>query len=451
MKRFSEQFNKQASHIRLQSSERSDLRERLVAYMEYHPLSAEAKAAMSSESFAGERFKTIRIDLPLISRFIGAFVVLTLIVIPIFAENTIPGDILYPVKVKFNEEVRSSLTFSPYQKVEWETVRLERRISEAQLLANAGLLTPEVEAQVAEAVKGHSDAAQKEIENIGTTDMAEAAIAKVALNSALEVQTEVLANQLAKNTENNATSTIGHSVSAIAAIIGEAKTNTDSKVDAASLPPEKLLAYLESETTRAYEYLDSVASVASVSERDDIRRRMKDVNTKIDLAVDEERQVTDSKLLLTAISDIRKLISFMTNIDVRANVSVEDLVPMVLTDEEHQKSVIEKSTKLNELDLLIEGRLENMPVAVKEKIVLSLLRVNELRANASTSIEGKDYLSAELNLNEALTIMLDLNNNTLGYQDVIEAETNVDDVKATTSAASEDKSSSTVMNNVTTG
>lgn len=442
MKRFSEQFNKQANGIRLQSSERSDLRERLVAYMEYHPLSAEAKANATAGSFAIESFKTVRIDLPLISRFVGAFAVLTLIVVPIFAENTIPGDILYPVKVKFNEEVRSSLTFSPYQKVEWETVRLERRISEAQLLANAGLLTPEVEAQVAEAVKVHSDAAQKEIANIETTDVAEAAIAKVALNSALEVQTEVLANQLAKSTDNNSTSTsTGHSVSAIAAIVGAAKSNTDSKLDASSLPPEKLLAYLESETTRAYEYLDSVSSVASVSERDDIRRRMKDVNTKIDLAVDEERQVTDSKLLLTAISDIRKLISFMTNIDVRANVSVEDLVPMVLTDEEHQASIIEKSTRLNELEEVISGRLSNIPVEVKEKINLSLVKVDELRANASSSIEAKDFRSAEISLTEALIIMLDLSNNTISYQTSVDVVGGSD--KATTSEPVTDKNSST--------
>ena len=139
MKRFSEQFNKQANHIRLQASERSDLRERLVAYMEYHPLTAEAKSVSTATPLAVQAYRNVRIDFPIISKFIGAFAVLVLIVVPVFAENTVPGDILYPVKVKFNEEVRGSLTFSPYEKVEWETERLERRISEAQLLAAAGL------------------------------------------------------------------------------------------------------------------------------------------------------------------------------------------------------------------------------------------------------------------------------------------------------------------------
>src|SRR6185436_14919248 len=39
------------------------------------------------------------------------------------AEGALPGDLLYPVKVKVNEEVRGALTLSSESKAEWQTTR----------------------------------------------------------------------------------------------------------------------------------------------------------------------------------------------------------------------------------------------------------------------------------------------------------------------------------------
>ena len=38
MKRFEEQFKKQAQSVHLRAAERRNLKERLVSYMEYHPM-----------------------------------------------------------------------------------------------------------------------------------------------------------------------------------------------------------------------------------------------------------------------------------------------------------------------------------------------------------------------------------------------------------------------------
>jgi hypothetical protein len=53
MKRFSEQFKKQADGISLKASERADLRERVNAYMEYHPLPAHLRAEVAPKSVVG--------------------------------------------------------------------------------------------------------------------------------------------------------------------------------------------------------------------------------------------------------------------------------------------------------------------------------------------------------------------------------------------------------------
>ena len=68
MKRFSEQFHKKASAVKLQAAEKRELRERLVSYMEYHPLPESLRVVESTAKQAGvgtslfaEPFKTFRI------------------------------------------------------------------------------------------------------------------------------------------------------------------------------------------------------------------------------------------------------------------------------------------------------------------------------------------------------------------------------------------------------
>ncbi len=51
------------------------------------------------------------------------------------AEQSLPGDPLYPVKVSVNENVRGAFAFSPEARAQWETHRLERRFDETERLA----------------------------------------------------------------------------------------------------------------------------------------------------------------------------------------------------------------------------------------------------------------------------------------------------------------------------
>ena len=66
------------------------------------------------------------------------------------AENALPGDILYPVKVKANEEIRSLIALSQASKAEWEVRRTERRLEEAEKLAAQGEISAEARVQIEE-------------------------------------------------------------------------------------------------------------------------------------------------------------------------------------------------------------------------------------------------------------------------------------------------------------
>src|SRR3989344_3391772 len=59
------------------------------------------------------------------------------------AEGAMPDDILYPMKIHFNEPLVSAISFTPEQKADWEARRLERRMREAEHVSKAQGLTPE--------------------------------------------------------------------------------------------------------------------------------------------------------------------------------------------------------------------------------------------------------------------------------------------------------------------
>ena len=424
MKRFAEQLNKKSKTVRMTAAERRDLKERLVSYMEYHPLpkttqQKNAEAYLESESV----FSFIHFNTPHVRGFMTMFAMLVLIVVPVIAEKSVPGDVLYPVKVHFTEEIRSSLTVSPYAKIELETQLMERRIAEARLLASEGKLTAAVEEEVAQAVRTHSDAAQSEIAMLRESDSDEAAIAEITFGSALSVQSEVLEGTMKKvAAATGATSTEGAPVTALASVVAEAQKGVAEKQSLQGPSFEKLMARMEQETTRAYELFADIKSVATAAEEVDVQRRLSDVERKIADAIDIHTDIIadatatstlstpreDVVLLRTALGDIQKLISFMTDIDVRENVTVEELVPVTLTDEEMQTSL---TTKHLDIESRIEADQETFLLYKGdsvEKITFGLEQAIAFASSTKKSLDAGDFAAAEKAAVEANAYLSDI-------------------------------------------
>jgi hypothetical protein len=363
---------------------------------------------------------------------------------------------LYPVKVQFNEEVRSSLSLSPYAKVEWETERLERRVAEARLLASEGKLTEEAEIKVAEAVKTHTDAAQREIAQLRESDSDEAAIAEIAFASALAVQTEMLESHIEKDLESQQEGETGRSVVALVQAVERARETVEQSQATVRPSYEKLLGRVETESVKIYELFDSVKKDASAEEMSNVERRLQDIERKIAQATalknsavsvaqseeieatttpeetveattsapvevteevpaedtevthDDTRKTDDEAIaiLRSALADIQKLRNYMTHIEVRRNVSIEDLVPLTMTAEEKVSSVITLLDTTIALQTAI-GTHE-LSEALAEKVALGQ---QELELKISTVValisEGKHEEAYEV-LTVAHAIALDL-------------------------------------------
>lgn len=453
MKRFSEQLKKKSETVRMSAAERRELRARLVSYMEYHPLpktQQQKNAAAYLE--AEQKFSLFNFNTPHVRGFMTMFAAFVLIIVPVVAERSVPGDILYPVKVHFTEEIRSQLAVSPYAKIELETRLMERRIAEARLLADEGKLTPEVEEGVAAAVKTHSDAAQNEIAVLRESDSDEAAIAEIAFGSALSVQSEVLEGTLKKAAvATGATTTEGAPVAALALVVDAARKDVEEKQSLQTPSFEKLMARIEGESTRAFELFADVKEVATPEEVADVERRLSDIERKINdaialhdeiVAAPEEAEVNvtpraDIALMRTVLGDLQKLISFMTDIDVRENVTVEALVPVTLTDEE-QEAAITTHMKANESRLEAAQNAFTLYEGDKtEKIAVGLAQVEVLASSTKAALETGDLIEAQRSAEDASAYLFDIETLLAGIKVPSEVAPVPDPDKATTTDAVE--------------
>ncbi len=382
MKRFSEQFKKKSDSIRLSAAEKDALYERLATYVAYHPVVAPAISAKSQKTLFKEPFIEWAMPSRLYRQLVLGCFAFILIGVPFLAERSVPGDMLYSMKVRVNEEVRASFTSSGYEKVAWETKRLERRIAEARLLAKEGRLTPEIEADVIAAVTEHQAATEAEIATLRTTDADAAALAELTFVSVLDVQSAALK----ANTETS--STEGMSTVAIAMALDEAQT----KVAGASpdeVSYERLIAQLEQETTRARELLLSIKDDATEQEYSDIERRLGDMERK--LAAGIELYSADAGAGTAALTktwrDVQVVITFMTDIDVRTALALDSLVPVVLTPEEEKALALaaydEAATALARIEATIP-QVANTDIT--DKVTMTIPQIRALLDTASSSL-----------------------------------------------------------------
>lgn len=350
-------FLEEAKKISMTARERDIVRGRLVSYMEYHPL--HMPILKSHPQSLGRYTKRVAVLFGAqIARFrvgVGAVALLFFITIPVVAEQALPGDTLYAVKVRFNEGVRSQLLFSPYEKMQWETKRVERRIAEARLLVKDGKLTQEKESTLEETVRSHATAFQAQLAELRKSDVTGVAVAEVTLESALDVQSAVLNTEIRQ--EASAANPNEGNVNGLAAVVREARagvavsTDADDASSVASYEP--LITRIEGNTTRIHGLSEGLIHELTEAEKAEINERIIHVDADIGDAKKAHEAENDGvaiPLLRDALATTEKLIAFMSSMDLRANVSLDTLVPQQVVDDPLKTQLIgtEESAKKGE-------------------------------------------------------------------------------------------------------
>lgn len=345
-----------------------------------------------------------------IFQYLGATLGVLLLSVTYLAERAIPGDSLYSVKVSFNEEVRSSLALSPYEKVAWETERLNRRIAEARVLASEGRLTDDVESDVADAVREHSDNARREIEVLKKTDKEGATLASIQLATAIDVQSTSLRK------DSNASTTEGKSTARIASALAESETAIEASdvANEVEVPSfNRLKAQVEQDTTRAYELLRNIDTHTTPAESTDIKRRLEDIERVVaeSLTQAESDSIISRQQLLGALQRTQRLIVYMTNIDVRNSVTVEEIVPVTLTMQERLNNLLALARETVTTSEAVEADLAATTTssALKTKLIPAVIAAREVATAALSDLEenNADILGFEATISAAHAVVAD--------------------------------------------
>lgn len=84
----------------------------------------------------------------------------------VVAESSLPGDMLYPMKVTVNENVRAGLTWTSQGRAEWDVRRVERRLEEIEERIRESALTPEMSDSADMYFRSHIEAAKRKIDSL---------------------------------------------------------------------------------------------------------------------------------------------------------------------------------------------------------------------------------------------------------------------------------------------
>lgn len=141
MEHIIKQLKEAAKNTRLSPIEKAAIKSQLLHYAKMHPLNVpnSLTPAVPSPFFSINNFRN--------KRSISVLVMGGLLMgssVSFAAEGAVPGNILYPVKVRINENVRGAVTITPKAKAEWEIRLVERRLEEVEKLA----VTPGVSSEV---------------------------------------------------------------------------------------------------------------------------------------------------------------------------------------------------------------------------------------------------------------------------------------------------------------
>jgi hypothetical protein len=190
----------------------------------------------------------------------------------IAAESTVPGEMLYPVKINVNENVRAWVSLSDESKARLDAWRAQRRLSEASELAVENKLDADTRAQIETRLESNVDAFTKRVEEMRADDeVNDAAEVSSDFEATLRAKEAVLIQIARTNGHSNAeVQTLLNSLHARVNTIASARTKAETEVSTGAstdveAAAEGKLKAAENKVSETKEFIARVTSSAGAS------------------------------------------------------------------------------------------------------------------------------------------------------------------------------------------
>ncbi|MFA5934122.1 MAG: DUF5667 domain-containing protein [Candidatus Paceibacterota bacterium] len=272
------------------------------------------------------------------------------------AQSSLPGDILYPVKISVNDEIRTNMAFSARAKAEAEAKIAEDRLEEAEKLAIRGDLKADVKAKLEENFKKHAERFLLRIKQLGDGDKANVALDKTTdFGASLQAHQAILFGLAVKYPENKEelndfNTSLNETVSLNASAQEEAESkvaNSGNKVMVQAAAEGKLGA-AENKIAEVRAYLEKIDASAEVKMFAELKLKaaegfITEANAKLQAKAYGEAFILYQKALRTA-QEAKSILNGFTEIKIDMNdffkIGDDD-------DTQEEKDSVNASTEIN--------------------------------------------------------------------------------------------------------
>ena len=211
MDKYIKQFIKSAKDIKLEKEEKSRMRSILESYIFNNPVRDEVVLRHNRHDWSKKSLNNLAFlnvfHLKMPAKPMPILLILTLMIGGGFsaaAENSLPKDVLYPVKIEVNEKVRGWFATSPEAEAQWQTTLIERRLQESEKLAAEGQLDADTQADLESDFEVHAQKAREGIDQIDNdNEVGTGADISSRLESSLKAHEQILLRLSDQNEDNN--------------------------------------------------------------------------------------------------------------------------------------------------------------------------------------------------------------------------------------------------------
>lgn len=237
--------------IRLSDSSRTRIEQGLLEYARFHPVEEGVRVGEDGR-FIGQ----VPPSTSLIKRILNfklqpmtALVLMIALAVgggtTYAAEGSVPGDLLYPVKLEVNESIKSGVALSNRSEAALQARLAEERLKEAEILAAEGRLTVEAANELSARVKNHYEEAEARNQAAEANgDYESSATTRASLEGTFRTYADVL-NQLNVSVSGN------NGASLINDISGYADTSADAQATATAEVSLELTSTISATVDRA--------------------------------------------------------------------------------------------------------------------------------------------------------------------------------------------------------